>query len=103
MRLYFTCSKWQECRIFLKVAILVQEVLRVEGQGSRPLLFLFQHRVQQGYDHCVLSRQDEIKVSKVVKLKHLSGEWIVVAGMVLQSQRCVCIQPNNQPVSATLI
>lgn len=34
----FTCRKWQECWVFLKTPILVQEMLGVEGEGSFPLL-----------------------------------------------------------------
>lgn len=41
-----TCRKWQESRIFLKAAILVQEVLRVEGPRRLPHFVIFQHRVQ---------------------------------------------------------
>lgn len=42
----FTRRKGQECRVFLKTAILIQEMLGVEGPGSFPLIS-FQHRVQQ--------------------------------------------------------
>lgn len=51
----FTSRKWQECRVFLKTAFLIQEMLGVEGPGSFPLIS-FQHRVQQRYDHSALFR-----------------------------------------------
>lgn len=51
----FTRRKGQECRVFLKTAILIQEMLGVEGPGSFPLIS-FQHRVQQRYDHSALFR-----------------------------------------------
>lgn len=44
-----TGRKWQECRVFLKTAILVQEMFGVEGPGSCPLIS-FQRRVQKGND-----------------------------------------------------
>lgn len=56
-RLAFTCREGHECRVLLEVAVLVQEVLGVEGAGCRPLLVLFEHRVQQGQNHSVLLGQ----------------------------------------------
>lgn len=51
-----TDRKWQECRVFLKTAILVQKMFGVEGPGSFPVIS-FQHRVQKGNDHSVLIRE----------------------------------------------
>lgn len=51
-----TDRKWQECRVFLKTAILVQKMFGVEGPGSFPVIS-FQHRVQKGNDHSVLLRE----------------------------------------------
>lgn len=53
-----TGRKWQESRIFLEVAHLVQEVLWVERAGCLPHFVIFQHRVQQGNDDCVLLSQE---------------------------------------------
>lgn len=53
-----TCRKRQESRVFLKVALLVQEVLRVERAGCLPHFVIFQHRVQQGNDDRVLRSQE---------------------------------------------
>lgn len=53
--MHFTCREGHEGRVFLKVAIMVQKVLRVKGRGGCPLLFLFQHRVQQGDNDSVLN------------------------------------------------
>lgn len=53
-----TCRKWQESRIFFKVALLIQEVLWVERAGCLPHFVIFQHRVQQGNDYCVLLSQE---------------------------------------------
>lgn len=54
--LLLTSREWDESSRLHKLALLVQKVSRVEGEGRRPLILVDQHRSQVGnnYDSLVI-------------------------------------------------